>query len=192
MAFVLPPYSRTARNGRVAGTLRRASPGPIPARCLIPFGTRRSARFWSASRQLASCERTHSTPTAREARSFTNASAALKGFPASGALRDGLSSQVWARAEHGARIDAPRHPHSERADRCCDRLAAGRRKPRASASRNNRRRQHGRPRPHRRNLSATASTASIDLSIRGRAAALGRTMAQTSGRVRLLGVRKRA
>jgi hypothetical protein len=51
-----------------------------------------------------------------------------------------------------------------------------RRFPRASAGRNDGRRQHGRPRPHRGNLSAAPSTAPVDMGIRSGAPALARKM----------------
>ena len=96
---------------------------------------------------------------------FTNASAALKGFPVERCLCDGMSCEVRTRAEHGEGTDAAGHPRRKCADRRRDRLDAGRRHPRAPTGRNDRRRQHGRPGLHRGNLSAAASPASVDLGV---------------------------
>jgi Enoyl-(Acyl carrier protein) reductase len=74
------------------------------------------------------------------------------------------------------RTDAARYPHRECADRRRDRLDSGRRDPRAPAGGNNCRRQHGRPRPYRENLSSASSAASVDLGVRSRAPAMGREM----------------
>ena len=46
---------------------------------------------------------------------FTNASAALKGFPSSGAF-DGMPREIRPRAEHGKRTDAAGYPHRKCAD----------------------------------------------------------------------------
>ena len=46
--------------------------------------------------------------------------------------------------------------------------------PCAPAGRNDRRRQHGRSRPHRGDLSAAASSAQVDLGVRGRASTVAR------------------
>ena len=105
---------------------------------------------------------------------FTNASAALKGFPLSGAfamacqaksgLAQSMARELMPQGIHIANvpIDAAIGWTQEDGTRA-HRLAG-----------TTRRRQHGRPGPHRRNLSAAASAASIDLGVRSRAATVGR------------------
>ena len=96
---------------------------------------------------------------------FTNASAALKGFPSSGAfamachaksgLAQSMARELMPQGIHIANvpIDAAIGWNS------------GRRYPRAPAGGNGGRRQHGRPRPYRGHLSAPASPASVDMGV---------------------------
>ena len=97
-------------------------------------------------------------------------------FPVERRLCDGVPCQVRPRREHGTRTNAAGDPRCQCADRRRDWLDPGRRYPRASAGGNDCRRQHGRPRPHRGNLSAAPSTASVDMGIRSRAPTLARKM----------------
>ncbi len=78
-------WSTTSTAGFPASSAR-----PLPTRSRAwrsrPFGTRRSARSWRVGRPLGSCAKTSRTPAAQGTIIFTNASAALKGFPSSGAF----------------------------------------------------------------------------------------------------------
>jgi NAD(P)-dependent dehydrogenase (short-subunit alcohol dehydrogenase family) len=149
-------------DGRVAGIFRKGIAEADPGMALE---TLRNAAFSAfLVGQQAARVMAENKPNANGAKGtiiFTNASAALKGFPASGAF---------------ARIDAAGHSRRQCSDRRRDRLDPGRRHARTSAGGNDSRRQHGRPRPHRRNLSAAPSTASVDMGIRSRAPALARKM----------------
>ena len=97
-------------------------------------------------------------------------------------LRDGLSGQVGFVGKHGARTHAARHSRCQRPHRRGDRLDASRWDTRASDGRDVGRRQHGRSRPHRGYVPAPAPTASLDLGIRSRAAAVGRELVTAGAR----------
>ena len=64
-----------------------------------------------------------------------------------------VSRKVGPGGKHGARAHAPGHSRRARSDRRGHRLDARRWKPIPPSRGGHRRRQHGRPRPHRRNLS---------------------------------------
>src|SRR5215510_11823830 len=167
-------------DGRVPGIFRK---GIVEADPAMAFATIRNAALSAfLVGQQAAKLMLGNEPGANGARGtiiFTNASAGIKGFPLSGAFV--MSCQVRTGAEHGARADAAGHPRRERADRRRDRLDPGRRHARTPAGRNDCRRQHGRPRPHRRNLSAAAPPASLDMGVRSRAPAVGRAMVTAAG-----------
>ena len=162
-------------DGRMPASFGRGSPKPTRPWRSRHFGTRRSARSWWVSRQRRLMR--ENEPDANGAKGtiiFTNASAALKGFPLSGAfamacqakagLAQSMARELMPQGIHVANvpIDAAIGWTQEDGTRA-HRLAG-----------TTRRRQHGRPGPHRRNVSAAASPASLDLGVRSRAATVGR------------------
>ena len=164
-------------DGRVAGIFRKGVTEADPGMVLETL--RNSAFSAFLVGQQAARHMRDNEPNANGARGtiiFTNASAALKGFPTSGAFAMACQAKSGLRAKHGAGTDAPGHPRGKRPDRRRDRLATGRWKPRAPPRRNSGRRQHGRPGPHRGDLPATAPTASIDLGVRNGTAPVGGEM----------------
>ena len=164
-------------DGRVPGIFRKSV---IEADPVMALETLRNSAFSAflvgqqAARLMLGNE--PDTNGARGTIIFTNASAALKGFPSSGAFAMACHAKSGLRAKHGKRTDAARYPHRECADRRRDRLDSGRRDPRAPAGGNDCRRQYGRSFPYRENLSSASSAASVDLGVRSRAPAMGREM----------------
>src|SRR5215831_8288746 len=129
-------------DGRVAGIFRKGIAEADPDMALE---TLRNSAFsaFLVGRQAARLMG-ENKPNANGARGtiiFTNASAALKGFPLSGAFA--MACHARACAEHGTRTDAAGHPRRQCADRRRDRLDPGGWLPRASAGRNHGRRQYG-------------------------------------------------
>src|SRR5215510_132200 len=119
-------------DGRMPEIFRKAITEADPGNAL---DTLRNAAFsaFLVGQQAARLMR-ENTPNASGTKGtiiFTNASAALKGFPLSGAF--GMPCQVGTRTEHGKGADAAGHPRSECADRRRDRLETGGRHPRAQA-----------------------------------------------------------
>ena len=162
-------------DGRVPGIFRK---GIAEADSSMVFDTLRNSVFsaFLVGQQAARFMR-ENKPNANGAKGtiiFTNASAALKGFPLSAAFAMACHAKSGLCAKHGEGTDAGRHPRSKCAHRRRNRLDAGRRRPRPPAGGNDRRRQHGRSGLHRRNLSAVAPTASVDLGVRGSATTVGR------------------
>ena len=107
---------------------------------------------------------------------FTNASAALKGFPSSGAFAMACHAKSGL-AQSMARELMPQGIHIANVpiDAAIGWTSGGR-DPRAPAGGNDCRRQYGRPRPYRENLSTAASPTSVDLGVRSRTPTVGREM----------------
>ena len=169
-------------DGRVPGIFRKGITEVDPGMVL---DTLRNSAFsaFLVGQQAARLMR-ENAPDANGARGtiiFTNASAALKGFPASGAFAMACHAKSGL-AQSMARELMPQGIHVANVpiDAAIGWTPGGR-KPRAPAGRNDGRRQHGRPGPHRRDVSATASTASVDLGVRSRPAALGGAMVMEVG-----------
>ena len=164
-------------DGRVPGIFRKSV---IEADPVMAFATLRNAAFSAflvgqqAARLMLGNE-----PDANGAKGtiiFTNASAALKGFPLSGPFAMACHAKSGL-AQSMARELMPQGIHV--ANVPIDAAIGwnlGGWDPRASAGGNHCRRQHGRPRPYRRNLSAAAPPASVDMGVRSRAPTVGREM----------------
>ena len=107
---------------------------------------------------------------------FTNASAALKGFPSSGAFAMACHAKSGL-AQSMARELMPQGIHVANVpiDAAIGWTTGGR-NPRAQARGSGRRRQHGRPGLHRGSVSAAPSPASVYVGVRSRAATVGREM----------------
>ena len=154
-------------DGRVPGIFRKGITEAEPGMAL---DTLRNAAFsaFLVGQQAARLMR-ENEPNANGAKGtiiFTNASAALKGFPSSGAfamachaksgLAQSMARELMPQGIHVANVPIDAAIGWTQEDGT----------PRAPAGRNDRRRQHGRPRPHRRDLSAAASPAPVDLGVR--------------------------
>ena len=162
-------------DGRVPGIFGKAITDAEPG---MAFDTLRNAAFsaFLVGQQAARLMR-ENEPNANGAKGtiiFTNASAALKGFAKSGAfamachaksgLAQSMARELMPQGIHVANvpIDAAIGWTQEDGTRAHRRAGTSRR------------RQHGRPRPHCRDLSAAAPPAPLDLGVRGRAAAVDR------------------
>ena len=168
-------------DGRVPGIFRKSVIEADPA-----DGARDASKLsvqrvsgWSTSRQAHARKRTRRQRRERNDHLHERQRGAQR-LPIKRRLCDGMSCQVRTRAKHGKRTDAAGDPRCECADRRRDRLDPGGRDPLASAGGNNCRRQHGRPRPYRENLSSASSAASVDLGVRSRAPTVGREMVTAS------------
>jgi NAD(P)-dependent dehydrogenase (short-subunit alcohol dehydrogenase family) len=163
-------------DGRVAGIFRKGIAEADPGMALE---TLRGSAFsaFLVGQQAARLMR-ENEPSANGAKGtiiFTNASAALKGFPMSGAFAMACQAKSGL-AQSMARELMPQGIHIATYRSSRDRLEAGRRYPRAQTRGGGRRRQHGRPGLHRGNLSAAASPASVHVGVRSRATTVGREM----------------
>ena len=164
-------------DGRMLGIFRKGITEADPSMALE---TLRNSAFsaFLVGQQAARLMR-ENEPNANGAKGtiiFTNASAALKGFPSSGAfamacqaksgLAQSMARELMPEGIHVANvpIDAAIGWTQEDGTRA-HRLAG-----------TSRRRQHGRPGLHRGDLSAAASPASVDVGVRSRAATVGREM----------------
>ena len=161
-------------DGRVPGIFRKGITEADPGMALE---TLRNSAFsaFLVGQQAARLMRDNK-PNANGARGtiiFTNASAALKGFPSSGAfamacqaksgLAQSMARELMPQGIHIANVPIDAAIGWTQED--------GTRAHRLSG--NDRRRQHGRPGLHRGDLSAAASPASVDLGVRSRAATVG-------------------
>jgi hypothetical protein len=168
-------------DGRVPGISRKGITEADPA---MAFDTLRNSAFsaFLVCQQAARLMRDNKINAngAKGTIIFTNASAALKGFPSSGAFAMACHAKSGLAESAARETNAAGNPRCQCADRRGDWLDPGRRYPRASVGGNDGRRQHGRPRPHRGNLSAAPSTAPVDMGIRSRAPALAREMVITT------------
>ncbi len=164
-------------DGRVPGIFRK---GITEADPIMAFDTLRNAAFSAfLVGQQAARLMGENKPNANGTKGtiiFTNASAALKGFPLSGAfamachaksgLAQSMARELMPQGIHIANVPIDAAIGWTQEDGT----------PRASTGGNDCRRQHGRPGSHRGNLSAAASPASVDLGIRSRATTLDREM----------------
>ena len=133
-----------------------------PTLALETLRNSRSARFWSVSRRRGSCaERTQRQWRERNDHLHERQRGAER-LPASGAFAMACQAKSGL-AQSMARDRCRRVSHRQRADRRRDRLDAGRRHPCSPTGGDDRQRQHGRPGPHRGNLSASAPPASVDV-----------------------------
>ena len=173
----LLPWSCTTSTAGWPAFFARGSPKPTQAMAL---DTLRNSAFsaFLVGQQAARLMR-ENEPDANGTKGtiiFTNASAALKGFPLSAAfamacqaksgLAQSMARELMPQGIHIANvpIDAAIGWTQEDGTRA-HRLAG-----------TTRRRQHGRPGLHRGNVSAAASAASVDVGVRSRAATVGREM----------------
>ena len=134
----------TSTAGRSTSCARRSSM-PIPRSSRDTILNSAFSAFL-VGQQAAKAPCSTATPDASGHRGtiiFTNASAAFKGYPLSGAFAIASHGKSGTRREHGAGTDARGHPRRARADRCRDRVDATGRHALAPPRRHDGRRQHG-------------------------------------------------